>query len=125
MSRIAQYVRWGAALGSAALLASCRPPSLLIHDDSDVQLAHTSIAGPSTGDPGSYTVKFLYYGSGNDKNRREYRDSVTIRTRPVNGTAFLKGGDKKRLAARWKYWGFDTKRLPVNARVWYPDGRRP
>ncbi|MFI5231680.1 MAG: alpha/beta hydrolase family protein [Gemmatimonadales bacterium] len=125
MSRIAQYVRWGAALGSAALLASCRPPSLLIHDDSDVQLAHTSIAGPSTGDPGSYTVKFLYYGSGSDKNRREYRDSVTIKTRPVNGTAFLRGGDKKLLAARWKYWGFDTKRLPVNARVWYPEGPGP
>jgi dienelactone hydrolase len=97
----------------------------LVHDDSDVQLAHTSIAGPSTGEPGSYTVKFLYYGSGNDKNRPEYRDSVTIKTRPVNGTAFLKAGNKKTLAARWKYWGFDTKRLPVNARVWYPDGPGP
>jgi dienelactone hydrolase len=96
-----------------------------VHDDSDVDLAHTTIAGPSTGDRGTYAVKFLYYGSGTDKNRPEYRDSVTIKTRPVNGTAFLRGGDKKLLAARWKYWGFDTKRLPVNARVWYPDGPGP
>ncbi len=67
----------------------------------------------------------MYYGSGNDKNRAEYRDSVTIKTRPVNGTAFLRGGDKKELAARWKYWGFDAKRLPINARVWYPEGAGP
>jgi dienelactone hydrolase len=125
VSRIKRYVCWGAALGSAALLASCRPASLLVHDDSDVQLAHTSIAGPSTGDRGTFAVKFLYYGSGNDKNRPEYRDSVTIKTRPVNGTAFLKGGDPKELKSRWKYWGFDTKRLPLNARVWYPEGPGP
>jgi len=108
-----------------ALLASCRPPSLLIHDDSDVQLAHTTIAGPSTGEPGPYRVKFLYYGSGTDRNRAEYRDSVSIRTLPVNAAAFLRGGDRKSLAKRWKYWGFDVHRLPVNARVWYPDGPGP
>jgi dienelactone hydrolase len=108
-----------------ALLAACRAPSLLIRDDSAVQLAHTTIAGPSTGEPGSYKVKFLYYGSGEDRNRAEYRDSVAIRTRPVNATPFLRGGDKKALEARWKYWGFDIKRLPLNARVWYPDGAGP
>ena len=108
-----------------ALLTSCRAPSLLIRDDSAIQLAHTTIAGPSTGEPGSYKVKFLYYGSGDDRNRAEYRDSVAIRTRPVNATAFLRGGDKKALAARWKYWGFDIKRLPLNARVWVPEGPGP
>jgi dienelactone hydrolase len=108
-----------------ALLASCRSPSLLIRDDSGVQLAHTTIAGPSTGDPGGDAVKFLYYGSGTDKRRAEYRDSVTIKTRAVNATPFLRGGDRKALAARWKYWGFDVKRLPLNARVWYPEGPGP
>lgn len=125
MPHFNRYVRWGAALGSAALLVSCRPASLLVHDDSDVDLAHTTIAGPSTGERGSDAVKFLYYGSGNDKNRPEYRDSVTIKTRPVNATAFLKGGDPKELKSRWKYWGFDTKRFPLNARVWYPEGPGP
>ena len=110
---------------TVGLLASCRPPSLLIHDDSDVQLSHTSIDGPSTGDRGPYAVKFLYYGSGADKNRAEYRDSVAIKTRPVNATPFLRGGDRKALAERWKYWGFDIKRLPLNARVWYPGGPGP
>ena len=107
------------------LLASCRAPSLLIRDDSDTQLAHTTIAGPSTGDRGPYGTKFLYYGSGTDKNRAVYRDSVSLKTRPVNATPFLRGGDKKALAERWKYWGFDVKRLPLNARVWYPDGPGP
>jgi dienelactone hydrolase len=108
-----------------ALLSSCRSPSLLIRDDSDTQLSHSSIAGPSTGDRGSSTVKFMFYGSGNDNNRAEYRDSVTLKTRPVNATPFLRGGDKKALADRWKYWGFDIKRLPLNARVWYPEGPGP
>ena len=108
-----------------ALLAACRAPSLLIRDDSDTQLAHTTIAGPSTGDRGPYGTKFLYYGSGTDKNRAVYRDSVSLKTRPVNATPFLRGGDKKALAERWKYWGFDVKRLPLNARVWYPDGAGP
>src|ERR1019366_4143567 len=63
------------------LLASCRAPSLLIRDDSDTQLAHTTIAGPSTGDRGPYGTKFLYYGSGTDKNRAVYRDSVSLNAR--------------------------------------------
>jgi hypothetical protein len=88
-----------------AVLAACRAPSLLIRDDSDVQLAHTTIAGPSTGDRGPYGTKFLYYGSGTDKNRAVYRDSVSLKTRPVNATPFLRGGDKKALAERWNPGG--------------------
>jgi dienelactone hydrolase len=111
--------------GLALVLSACRASSLLIPDDSAIQLAHTTIAGPSTGEPGPFAVKFLYYGAGEDKNRIEYHDSLTLKTRRVNGTAFLRGGDKKALAARWKYWGFDLTRLPLNARVWYPDGPGP
>jgi dienelactone hydrolase len=107
-------------------LAGCRTaPSLLVPDDSAIQLAHTSIAAPNPGQHGAYEVKFLYYGSGTDKNRAAYRDSVTIATRAVNGTPYLRGGDPKRLKARWKYWGFDEKHLPVQARVWYPEGAGP
>ena len=108
------------------LLAGCRTaPSLLVPDDSAVQLAHTTIAAPNPAERGTYAVKFLYYGSGTDTHRAEYRDSVTIKTRAVNGTPYLRGGDPKRLKARWKYWGFDEKHLPVQARVWYPEGAGP
>jgi dienelactone hydrolase len=108
------------------VLAGCRTaPSLLVPDDSGVQLARTTIAAPNPAERGAYEVKFLYYGSGTDKNRAVYRDSVTIKTRAVNGTPYLRGGDPKRLKARWKYWGFDEKHLPVQARVWYPEGAGP
>jgi dienelactone hydrolase len=107
-------------------LGACRTGNpLIVRDDSDVQLTRTTIQAPNPGVAGPTAVKFLYYGSGNDKNRDVYRDSVTIKTRPVNGTPYLRGGDKKLLAARWKYWGFDEKRLPINGRVWYPDGPGP
>ena len=107
-------------------IVGCRTaPALLVPDDSATQLARNSIAAPNPGESGKFGVKSLYYGSGTDKRRAEYRDSVTIKTRAVNGTPYLRGGDKKKLAARWKYWGFDEKRLPVQARVWYPDGPGP
>ena len=108
------------------ILSGCRTaPSLLVPDDSAVQLARTTVAAPNPGEAGTYRVKFLSYGSGTDKHRPAYRDSVTIKTRAVNGTPYLRGGDAKRLKARWSYWGFDEKHLPVQARVWYPDGAGP
>lgn len=114
-----------AALACAGGLAGCRTSSLLVRDDSAIELARSTIAAPNPAERGAYGVRFLFYGSGTDRNRAEYRDSVTIRTRAVNGTAFLRGGDAKRLRARWAYWGFDEKQLPLNARVWYPDGPGP
>jgi dienelactone hydrolase len=106
-------------------MSGCRAPSLLVHDDSAVELARTTIPAANPAERGGYGVRFLYYGSGTDRNRAAYRDSVAIRTRAVNGTPFLRGGDPKRLKARWDYWGFDEKHLPVNARVWYPEGPGP
>lgn len=70
-------------------------------------------------------MRRLYYGSGTDRRRAVYRDSVTLRTGVVNGTPFIRGADPKLLKERWKYWGFDAKRLPVNGRVWYPEGPGP
>ncbi len=112
-------------VAAIALTAACASPGLLVPDDSLLQLAHTTVTAPNPGEPGTYAVKFLYYGSGGDRRRPEYRDSLALRTRAVNGTPYLRGGDKKALKKRWDYWGFDEKRLPVNARVWYPDGAGP
>jgi len=118
------HIRTLAALATA-LTTACTAPSLLVPDDSATQLTKTTIAAPNPGERGTFAVKFLYYGSGGDKRRAEYRDSLTLRTRAVNGTPYLRGGDKKALKKRWDYWGFDEKRLPVNARVWYPEGPGP
>lgn len=108
----------------AAALAGCVQPLQLARDDSPVVLAHQRIAGPSPAQPGAYPVRRMYYGSGTDLRRAEYRDSVTIRTSPVNGSK-LATASPQVLAARKKYWGFGLDAMPVNGRVWYPEGPGP
>ncbi len=107
------------------LLTACYQPARLVDP---TRFAPPTAAGVNAADPslaGPWAVRRLYYGSGTDKRRAVYRDSVTLRTGVVNGTPFIRGADPKLLKARWKYWGFDAKRLPVNGRVWYPEGPRP
>jgi dienelactone hydrolase len=110
---------------AAVLVAACHSPSLLVDPTG---FAPSPTAAPEAADPskpGAFTVRRFYYGSGTDKRRREYRDSVTLRTGVVNATPFIRGADPKLLKERWAYWGFDGKRLPVNGRVWYPEGPGP
>lgn len=119
------HFRLTAVGAGIVMLVGCAAPSLLVRDDSETQLAHTSIRAPNPGEPGSFAIRTLIYGAGTDRRRPEYGASVALRTTPVNATPFLRGSDKKRLKVRWDYWGFDEKRLPLNARVWFPEGRGP
>lgn len=70
------------------------------------------------------SVAKLYYGSGGDKRRAEYRDSLTYRTRTVDASPFARM-DPPVAKSRKKYWGFDNTKFPLNARVWYPMGDGP
>ena len=74
---------------------------------------------------GPYNVKNLNYGSGKDLHRSEFGDSVNIKTKTVNGVALIDAWDGFGGWWREKYWGFDSKSLPLNAQVWYPDGDGP
>ncbi|HEY3488822.1 MAG TPA: hypothetical protein VGK27_01725 [Candidatus Deferrimicrobiaceae bacterium] len=77
---------------------------------------------PFPGDPGSYPVKTLTYGTGTDRHRPEYGAGVSIRTRTVSGSPFVPA---QWSIARTGYWGFDETALPINGRVWYPEGKGP
>jgi len=105
-------------------LAACSQPLKLAKDDSPVVLNGQAIQAPNPGAPGPFQVRTLFYGSGNDKRRAEYRDSVKIKTKTVDGSAFVKM-EPAQAKARKKRWGFDNKAFPVNGRVWYPDGEGP
>jgi dienelactone hydrolase len=76
-------------------------------------------------EPGNFPVKSLQYGSGADRHRREFAEGVDWVTEPVDGSAFIEGWDKRSGWARTQYWGFDAERLPLQGRVWYPDGEGP
>jgi hypothetical protein len=75
--------------------------------------------------PGPHAVRSMTYGSGTDRRRPEYGSRVWLRTEPVDASPLVKTftGFKAR-ARRW-YWGFGVDRLPINGRVWYPDGPGP
>jgi hypothetical protein len=106
-------VRLLAHQGSMDNIVSWRPP------------ANTMPAGLTAQDPaepGPYRVKKLFYGAGTDVRQPEYGPSVAIKTHTVDGSDFFKDFDG------WKRWArrkFDEDKLPLNARVWYPDGFGP
>lgn len=75
--------------------------------------------------PGPYAVKSLTYGSGQDRHRAEYGYDAALITQPVDAQAAFAGfGGVYDTLFRW-FWGFDMAHLPVNGRVWYPDGDGP
>jgi len=81
------------------------------------------LEGPSPASPGPVAVRTLYYGSGTDRNRAEYRDSVSLRTDSVDASLLVDLGDSA--DDRNGYWGFSPEGFPINGRVWYPEGPGP
>ncbi len=113
----------GSALAALVALTSCAGPLQVTPNDAATVLAHQTVEGPSPATPGSYRVLTLTYGSGTDRNRPEYRDSVAIRTDSVDASKLVALGGSA--GERNNYWGFTPKGFPLNARVWYPEGDGP
>jgi hypothetical protein len=125
--------RWQteAMLMSGALLLNVLSVGWLLYRGSDDYLARAQntagnvLALPNPGLPGAYTVQFLTYGSGTDRHRREFGADVTLMTPTVDGSDIYAGFEGfAGTIANW-FWGFDTAQLPVNGRVWYPQGEGP
>lgn len=114
-----------AALVMTALLtAACSQALKFSKDDSATVLSYQTITAPNPSLPGAFTVRTMYYGSGTDKQRKEFKDSVTYKTKPVDVSPYATIAPAQ-VADRKKYWGFDLKAAPINGRVWYPDGAGP
>ncbi len=82
-----------------------------------------NLANPSS--PGAYELNYLTYGSGKDKQRKEFGEDATILTDSVDGSRLLDNWEGISGKLRTRYWGFDEKALPINGRVWYPEGDGP
>ena len=125
-------------IGGGLAMVSCSGCLILAHwltisiSDSflETQIAATgppvmplNLPDPSL--PGGFRVNTLTYGSGHDKHRSEYGRSVNLRTTSVDASPFLK--DFKGLKAKLRKWdwSFGKEALPINGRVWYPDGPGP
>ena len=116
----ASLARALAPLGASLLVGACFQHLTLARDDSPVVLAHQTLTAPNPAERGPFAVKRLYYGSGTDKRRREYRDSVTLKTKPVDGSKLADAPNPELRTSRQKYWGFGFDKMPVNGREWYP-----
>src|SRR6185369_7946566 len=109
---------------AVVLAAACTQALKVTKDDSPTVLSHQLITAPNPGERGSFAVKTMFYGSGTDKRRAEFRDSVAIKTKTVDASPFV-SMEPNVAKDRKKTWGFDTKAFPINGRVWYPDGPGP
>ena len=115
----------GLACAAASLCTvGCTQALQLSKSDASVVLAHQLITAPNPGDRGSFAVRTLYYGSGTDKRRAVFRDSVTIKTKTVDASPFVSMTPDV-AKAREKDWGFGVSKYPINGRVWYPEGDGP
>lgn len=119
--RSSLFVLCVASISGAACIVA---PLKLAKDDSATVLARQTLTVPNPADTGPFTVKQLTYGSGTDKQRPEYREGVTIKTKTVDVSPFA-SIPKDQESHRKDFWGFDLKKAPINARVWYPDGPGP
>jgi dienelactone hydrolase len=117
-------VRYVALAAAAVLGSACAQPLTLAPNDASRVLANRTITAPNPGEKGTLAVRKLYYGSGGDKRRAEYRDSLTYRTRTVDASVFARMAPPL-AKSRKEYWGFDNTKFPLNARVWYPEGDGP
>ena len=112
-----------AAATVAALTSACAGSLDLTPSDAATVLSGHHLDHPNPALPGPHDVLTLYYGSGTDRNRAEYRDSVTIVTQPVDASKLVSLGNSAK--SRNEYWGFSPDSFPINARVWYPDDPGP
>lgn len=103
--------------------SACAGALELAPSDAPVVLARHFLQEENPARPGPHPVLTLYYGSGTDKNRAEYRDSVAIVTAPVDASKLVELGESA--DSRNEYWGFSPDSFPINGRVWYPDAPGP
>lgn len=107
----------------AAATFACAGSLKLTPSDHERVLARHLLDAPDPSRPGPFAVRTLYYGSGTDRRRPEYRDSVTIRTPSVDASKLVDLGSSAN--ERNGYWGFTPEEFPLNGRVWYPEGAGP
>ncbi len=81
----------------------------------------TPIFEESPAAEGDFSVIRFTYGNGKDKHRKEYGKNVDLISNTVDASEYI---DKWPWLRRL-FWGFDEKELPLNGRVWIPDGPGP
>jgi len=77
---------------------------------------------PDPSQPGKYEYDYFFYGNGTDIRRSEYSDQIRYKSPLVDASLILPEWKGKKAKWRKRYWGFGVKELPLNGRVWFPQG---
>ena len=105
---------------TSLFIAGCGTTSHLV----DISYMHDysvkTLEVPNPALDGPYTYRTYFYGSGNDKRRKEYAEDVDFKTEPVDGNPFVDNSNNMP-----RYWGFGFDKLPLNGRVWFPEDSGP
>lgn len=120
-----RWTRWCTMVAGVVLMAGCVQPLRLAQDDSEAVLGRQFLTAPHPAERGSFPVRTLFYGSGTDRRRAEFRDSVSLRTGSVDGSKLATAPTPALGRERKEYWGFGFDQMPINGRVWYPEGTGP
>lgn len=112
------YTASGASLTFPAMSHS-DADSAYSSDKGEVRSQSTIVTDPA--EPGSSIYDYFTYGSGLDQHRNEYGNRVELESHSVDASMYI--NDWSWL--RSKFWGFDPKELPLNGRVWMPEGEGP
>lgn len=114
----------GALFAYAAWRGAAAQPVVDAAKQSGAPLERVRLPDPAQ--PGSFAVRTLTYGSGSDRYRPEFGEDADLVTQPVNGAKLLQSSWKGLTGQiRTFAWGFDFTALPLNGRVWYPEGEGP
>lgn len=88
-------------------------------DISDTEVVPLTASNP--GEPGPYVYNSFTYASGSDLHRAEYGKDTSLISSTVDASTYIKDWSKLRSL----FWGFDYTDLPLNGRVWMPEGEGP
>ncbi|MEE3137295.1 MAG: hypothetical protein VX291_05085, partial [Gemmatimonadota bacterium] len=80
------------ALAITVSVTACMPPLKLTPSDAGRVLSSQTLRAPDPGLKGPYGVLTLYYGNGTDKNRLEFRDSISLITDVVDASKLVNLG---------------------------------
>lgn len=105
---------------AAVALTGCGTTSHLVDISYIRDYPIKPLEAPNPAFDGPYNYRTYFYGSGDDKHRKEYGEGVDFKTEPVDANPFMDFFDQFP-----RYWGFDFDRLPLNGRVWFPEGPGP
>ena len=109
-------------VGLVALVKTGEPPNPTL---TEFHLEDRTLELPDPGQTGDYVVRTLTYGSGQDRQRPEFGEDVDLVSRSVNGSKLIDNWEGLGGWLRTSYWGFDATKLPVQGRVWHPEGSGP